>query len=184
MIISIDNLMLQRRRQTMHNTSNISRSADTNEASSSGASTPRSSSIPLPSTHVPRTESELQLSHDQAAAEQRDLHMFYRLVNGIRNRQAQEPSATSIPYHPLPLPRVIDESPPKGSNALAWQVGNNEPSPLLHQQRSGSWSISGFDCSGSNDPLSPSANAGPSIQPEDEDDALLDEDEGVFDMDL
>jgi len=47
----------------------------------------RSSSIPLPSSHVARTQSEVQLSIDQAAAEERDIHMFYRLVNGIRQRQ-------------------------------------------------------------------------------------------------
>lgn len=47
----------------------------------------RSSSIPLPSSHVARTQSEVQLSADQAAAEQRDNHMFYRLINGLRVRQ-------------------------------------------------------------------------------------------------
>ena len=46
----------------------------------------RASSIPLPSSHVARTLSEVQLSADQAAAEQRDNRMFYRLINGIRDR--------------------------------------------------------------------------------------------------
>jgi hypothetical protein len=44
-------------------------------------------SIPLPSSHVHRTQSEVQLSLDEEAAERRDTSMFYRLVNGIRERQ-------------------------------------------------------------------------------------------------
>ena len=47
----------------------------------------KSQSIPLPSTHVHRTQSEVQLSEDMETAERRDLNMFYRLVNGIRERQ-------------------------------------------------------------------------------------------------
>jgi hypothetical protein len=47
----------------------------------------KSKSIPLPSSHVHRTQSELQLCEDMETAERRDLNMFYRLVNGIRDRQ-------------------------------------------------------------------------------------------------
>lgn len=47
----------------------------------------RSSNIPLPSSHVHRTASELQLRLDQEVAEARDLNMFYRLVNGVREKQ-------------------------------------------------------------------------------------------------
>ena len=47
----------------------------------------RSSSIPLPSSHVHRTSSELQLRLDQEVAEARDLNMFYLMVNGIREKQ-------------------------------------------------------------------------------------------------
>ncbi|KAG7363493.1 hypothetical protein IV203_026854 [Nitzschia inconspicua] len=47
----------------------------------------RSESIPLPSSHVHRTHSEVQLCEDMETAERRDLNMFYRLVNGIRERQ-------------------------------------------------------------------------------------------------
>lgn len=47
----------------------------------------RSKNIPLPLSHKHRTESEMQLSEDMQTAEQRDLNMFYRLVNGIRDRQ-------------------------------------------------------------------------------------------------
>ncbi|KAI2498946.1 hypothetical protein MHU86_15574 [Fragilaria crotonensis] len=48
----------------------------------------RSQTIPMPSYHVPRTNSEVQLHEDTEAAEWRDLCMFYRIVNGIRDRQA------------------------------------------------------------------------------------------------
>jgi hypothetical protein len=48
----------------------------------------RSPSIPLPKNHVSRTRSEVQLCLDTEEAKQRDLEMFYRLVNGIRARQS------------------------------------------------------------------------------------------------
>jgi hypothetical protein len=51
---------------------------------SSSAAT--SDAIPLPSSHVHRTQSELQFDEDKEVAEQRDSTMFYRLVNGIRER--------------------------------------------------------------------------------------------------
>ncbi|GAX19771.1 hypothetical protein FisN_37Lh042 [Fistulifera solaris] len=52
----------------------------------------RSSSIPLPASHVHRTSSELQLRLDQEVAEARDLNMFYLMVNGIREKQrAKDP---------------------------------------------------------------------------------------------
>jgi hypothetical protein len=47
----------------------------------------RSGTIPLPSSHIYRTQSELQLFEETANAERRDITMFYRLVNGIRDRQ-------------------------------------------------------------------------------------------------
>jgi len=47
----------------------------------------RSQNIPLPMSHMQRTQSEVQLCVDMETAEQRDLNMFYRLVNGIRDRQ-------------------------------------------------------------------------------------------------
>eukprot|EP00529_Nitzschia_sp_RCC80_P031220 CAMPEP_0113482760 /NCGR_PEP_ID=MMETSP0014_2-20120614/23087_1 /TAXON_ID=2857 /ORGANISM="Nitzschia sp." /LENGTH=357 /DNA_ID=CAMNT_0000376291 /DNA_START=454 /DNA_END=1527 /DNA_ORIENTATION=+ /assembly_acc=CAM_ASM_000159 len=46
-----------------------------------------SRSMPFPSSHVHRTDSEVQLCEDEEMAERRDLTMFYRLVNGIRERQ-------------------------------------------------------------------------------------------------
>lgn len=49
----------------------------------------RSSGIPMPSSHIHRTESELQLHSDMEAAEWRDLQMFHRLVKGISMKQQQ-----------------------------------------------------------------------------------------------
>ena len=46
-----------------------------------------SRSIPLPTSHVHRTQSELQLCEDLAVADHRDMAMFVRLVNGIRDKQ-------------------------------------------------------------------------------------------------
>ena len=43
--------------------------------------------IPLPESHIKRTESELQLRENMAVAEYRDRCMFHRLVSGIRRRQ-------------------------------------------------------------------------------------------------
>jgi len=56
----------------------------------------RSQTIPMPRTHVPRTNSEVQLREDTEAAEWRDLCMFYRVVNGIRERQSNPSSQTSL----------------------------------------------------------------------------------------
>lgn len=166
----------------------------------SGAGTPRSSSIPLPRSHVARTDSEVQLSSDQAAAEQREIDMFYRLVQGIRNRQAgshiQEASRRPPLHHPpsaLQPSRVIDESPPLAFyNAFGWPVESG-PSMFLQQSQgpvvdtADSWSITGFDGPASHDPFSPiSGVTTGQTSPLDvcEDDEDLDEDEGIFDMDL
>ena len=46
----------------------------------------QSLAIPLPASYIQRTESELQLSEDQAIAEGRDRIMFHRLISGIRTR--------------------------------------------------------------------------------------------------
>jgi len=49
----------------------------------------KSLAIPMPASHVHRTNSEIQLHDDTAAAEYRDRCMFNRLVKGIRHRQQQ-----------------------------------------------------------------------------------------------
>jgi hypothetical protein len=71
-----------------HDSNALPSTSNRKSNSSVGRSNGRSSaSIPLPSTHVARTQSELQLYVDEGVAEQRDTNMFYRLVNGIRERQ-------------------------------------------------------------------------------------------------
>lgn len=49
----------------------------------------KSHAIPMPASHIHRTESEVQLHEDTAVAEYRDQCMFNRLVTGIRHRQHQ-----------------------------------------------------------------------------------------------
>ena len=52
--------------------------------------------IPLPRTHITRTASELQLREDMAVAEWREMCMFRRLVDGMKERQlAQHQHVTS-----------------------------------------------------------------------------------------
>lgn len=48
-------------------------------------SKPLTNSIPLPKSHVHRTESEIQFCDEQVAAECRDSLMFHRLVRGIED---------------------------------------------------------------------------------------------------
>jgi hypothetical protein len=52
-----------------------------------------SSSIPLPPTHVSRTESEVQLAMDIAAAERHDERMFHRLIYGMHSRHQKQISS-------------------------------------------------------------------------------------------
>jgi len=59
----------------------------TSDQAQKASETRRSNTIPLPRSHVPRTDSEVQLHEDMAVAEWKDLCMFYRVVNGIRERQ-------------------------------------------------------------------------------------------------
>merc|ERR1740139_226861 len=45
--------------------------------------------IPMPASHMKRTESEVQLHENTAVAEYRDQCMFNRVVRGNRDRQQQ-----------------------------------------------------------------------------------------------
>lgn len=72
------------------------------QSSPTTATTPRPSGshpsrpIPLPRTHITRTASELQLREDMAVAEWREMCMFRRLVDGMKERQqAQHQHVTS-----------------------------------------------------------------------------------------
>ena len=153
--------------------------------SSEGTSVTRSSNIPLPSSHVARTQSEVQLSLDQEVAEQRDVHMFYRLVNGIRERH-------TFPHYHAHAP---DEHVARSESSIARilhtrrslidstdniMMHEEQPQQMLNPIRrrtsvtsaSDSWSITGFDW----------------VEPADDRQATtqedVEEDEGVFALDL
>jgi hypothetical protein len=51
----------------------------------------------MPRAHVPRTESEIQLGENENAAEWRDLCMFYRIANGIHDRQQEQKQEVLLP---------------------------------------------------------------------------------------
>lgn len=152
--------------------------------------TNRSTSIPLPSSHVPRTQSELQLSIDEEAAEQRDARMFYRLVNGIRERHQQQYAATMSSVHwensfEDSISRLVrarltpldhSEQPDEQDEAHPHEVSaaRNELPPVVD-----SWSITGFD------PEENSPSTHLQTQPEESNhDHDYHEDEGFFDLDL
>ena len=65
-----------------------------------------SNNIPLPSTYVSRTESEVQLAMDVAAAERRDERMFHRLINGIQDRHRQMKKKAGLSTHSRTTPRT------------------------------------------------------------------------------
>lgn len=74
--------------------------------------------IPLPTSHIPRTQSELQLREDMVEAEWRELRMFYRVVNGIQRRQLRgdgvhvtpnESSSEGSPSNMNVGPSLMDE---------------------------------------------------------------------------
>ena len=197
MIANIGSFMLERR-ETMYNNDGSSKiggrtTGETGATKSSGASTP----IPLPSTHVRRTESEVRLSDDTAIAEQREVHMFYRLLHGIRRRQESGHGAPSVHLPGALPPRVMDESPPgraAASNMFGWQMGGLQPVVQPMSQGPGmdiadSWSITGFDGHQANrDSHLPESSivASPTSPPDvcDEDVSLEEEDECIFAMDL
>lgn len=164
----------------------------------------RSSSIPLPSSHVTRTQSEVQLSLDQAAAEERDIHMFYRLVNGIRERQSTLRSPEEHHAHSdRSIARIFQtrraqirstdnilleddesdqdhEAPPLPPPQ--WQpLGSVRGRTSEISSGTDSWSITGFDGpepatdSGTTEPATDSGTT----EPED-----FEEEEGIFSLDL
>jgi len=131
----------------------------------------RSSSIPLPSSHVARTQSELQLSIDQEVAERRDVDMFYRLVNGIRERHYRE-AGTTATGAPIAGPSIISQSEKSVSNIIhtrlrkleehgeedemheSYSLDGSHHWRMLHSSRANvsdatdEWSITGFDSDG------------------------------------
>jgi len=119
--------------------------------------TTRSTSIPLPASHVPRTKSELQLCIDEEAAEQRDARMFYRLVNGIRERQQHKKAEASNSIRCAKslnqsISRIVQArlAPLEEADRLRHQVPGTdkiaiEPIDEFPRDTSEAWSISGYD---------------------------------------
>jgi hypothetical protein len=143
--------------------------------------TNRSSNIPLPASHVPRTQSELQLTMDQQTAELRDVNMFYLLVNGIRERHPESPrSGEGIACIVQSRLSNIDQMPQPELNV---QCNFGIPFPQLQlripqvvQEVPDCWSITGF--------LSPEEDTiheRTAVNPEYD---SSDEGEGVFHLDL
>jgi hypothetical protein len=149
--------------------------------------TQASHSIPLPSNHVHRTESEVQLQAGLEAAERRNLRMFYRLVNGIRMRQESPKTAPVESYDSW-------SSAPADANSILFRPENQfsitegtsldyeEVAPADGWQRSSSappcvanddWSITGFS------DHRPLTEIGVLSDTEDAAD-----DDGVFDIDM
>lgn len=130
-------------------------------SASGHSSSRRSSSIPLPSSHVHRTQSEVQLSLDQEVAEQREVSMFYRLVNGIRDRQAEQMASSERSVASIMQTRYRDlgtEDDPISSHISPdnashyWQLPTCMPfteadheAPCSMEEEAEEWSISGFD---------------------------------------
>lgn len=150
--------------------------------------TTRSASIPLPSSHVPRTQSEVQLTIDEEAAEQRDARMFDRLVNGIRERQQQ--SYLANPAHlenslEQRISRLVQARlAPLGEVSHLQDDSNNEDLPpneifTQNQDNSDAWSISGYEHDEQAPPL-PIHVARQEVTG----DEHCDKDEGLFEMDL
>ena len=156
-------------------------------ASSMGTS--RSTSIPLPASHVPKTQSELQLCIDEEAAEQRDARMFYRLVNGIRERQQQQhtEALTSVPCansFDQSISRIVQArlAPLREVDRAGLQETRTDESVSEHiefsQEASDAWSISGYEQEEQTSFQPYSSN-----QEEQQQDACPEE-EGFFEMDL
>ncbi len=98
----------------------------------------RSSSIPLPASHVHRTSSELQLRLDQEVAEARDLNMFYLMVNGIREKQrAKDPDINDFIQARM---RALHGTP----QAQATPVVNIPSVVKVQPADEDDWSVTGF----------------------------------------
>lgn len=155
----------------------------------------RSSSIPLPSSHVARTQSELQLSLDQEVAEQRDIDMFYRLVNGIRDRQVDQMSHSEQSIASIMLtrhrnlghhtPSLHDVVSPENATAYHWlQASSSQAQVETLEEDADEWSISGFDAPVFIASQATTHVARPTQGPLVCDHGALEEDDEIFDMEL
>lgn len=162
------------------------------QSASGQSASRRSSSIPLPSSHVHRTQSEVQLSLDQEVAEQRDVSMFYRLVNGIRDRQAEQMASSGRSVASIMQTRHRDlehDADPISSHISPdnashhWQLPmpfteTDHGAPFSMEEESEEWSISGFD-----NQDSAAATIAAALPPASSHDHDTDSDE-IFDLDM
>lgn len=160
----------------------------------------RSSSIPLPSSHVTRTHSELQLSLDEEVAERRDANMFYRLVNGIRERHAgplgdihldfPEKNTTSIvSTEPTSDAQEDSSSAEDSSDTQQWQTLHSTQERVSEGTSNDEWSITGYEAQleRPGNPCNCNLDSPGSLHrgtEEEEEEEPQDDDEGVFSLDL
>ena len=105
----------------------------------------------MPSSHVPRTQSELQLSLDEQAAEIRDVNMFYRLVNGIRDRHqgkaisSAEGIAGIVQTRLQDVERSYHSADPRELRAVPMPLLTPRVPPVVQfTDANDGWSITGF----------------------------------------
>jgi hypothetical protein len=168
--------------------------------------TTRSASIPLPPSHVPRTQSEVQLSIDQEVAEQRDARMFDRLVNGIRERQQHQYHQYQQQSFTLPsthwensleqrLSRIVQArlEPLGESSARSMEPDEQLPTEIVATEHhnhefphdaSDAWSISGYDHEEEQGGPFTSITATSREQSLDPEEDHIQDDEGLFEMEL
>jgi hypothetical protein len=154
--------------------------------------------IPLPSSHVHRTQSEVQLSLDQEAAERRDTSMFYRLVNGIRERQhhhvisSHDSSTTSEHLESVQsitgilhtrLADIADAPPTNDEDTESHQGLTEVASSDEVSGGADGWSITGYMSSQhhSHNPTSAAATATMATEAVDK---QVDDDDCIFDLDF
>jgi hypothetical protein len=105
---------------------NETESSVNNTASKMSATLNHSSSIPLPSNHISRTESEAQLAVDFAAAERRDERMFQRLINGIQARHHKQALTNKTGFRTPRIAQTSSESQDKvDGHVLAMETASS-----------------------------------------------------------
>jgi hypothetical protein len=157
----------------------------TSTSSSAGTTSTRSQNIPLPSTHVQRTQSEVQFAIDQEAAEERDVHMFYRLVNGIRERQVSPHPHTSSEEQQSAQSAERSIASIVHTRLAPVRSGNTLDASRHHyvsgESNTDGWSITGYEVQGQES----TGTAAPTAPvPQVDDPEETEDDEGVFEMEL
>mmetsp|Transcript_1152 Transcript_1152/g.1518 ORF Transcript_1152/g.1518 Transcript_1152/m.1518 type:complete len:211 (-) Transcript_1152:31-663(-) len=152
-----------------------------------GVSVTRSASIPLPSTHIDRTISEVQLCMDKAVAEEREITMFYRVVTGIRERQQKLAANHPLPHRPMPSSRRALSAYDCYGNSQSHHA--QQLFPALIPQEEDNHKVVSVDCSDqlfitgyNNNDVQEYFSCRPSMPKKQEDTG--DEDYGIFDLEL